>query len=427
LFGVQQWTNAGHLSCEDRSSVVTSPSNIAGIRHILCPLLTGGSLHVLPARALQPSGLARETRARRLTIHRSVPTVFRQMVEMLDDGERFDSLRMVFFGGDRADWIDVDAFRRGCREDAILGVAVGASEVGANYTWWYVDQSVRDTAPRLPIGRSVGDPAITLVDHNGRPVADGEVGEMVLTSRYLSHGYWREPELTARAFDTDPHDPRQRIFRTGDLARQRPDGLFEMIGRKDHQIKLHGHRIELAEVESALAACTGVRDGGIVVRRDSGGDAQALVAYAELRPGVNGLLPRHLMAMLSQRLPAHMLPAVISILPELPRLPNHKIDRARLAALDERAAASSDPDDDPTTAGIISVFETVLGCTATLDDNVLSLGGDSMQAVTIALELENRLAVEIPIETFQATQTIRELAEWIALQPRGETVSVAPE
>jgi acyl carrier protein len=69
----------------------------------------------------------------------------------------------------------------------------------------------------------------------------------------------------------------------------------------------------------------------------------------------------------------------------------------------------------------------VLGCTATLDDNVLSLGGDSMQAVTIALELESRLAVEIPIETFQATQTIRELAEWIALQHNGETASVALE
>jgi amino acid adenylation domain-containing protein len=427
LFGVQQWVNVGHLSCEDRQSVVTSPSNIAGVRHIVCPLLAGASLHVLPARALQPAGLARETRARRLTIHRSVPTVFRQMVETLGEGERFDSLRMVFFGGDRADWIDVDAFRRGCREDAILGVAVGASEVGANYTWWYVDESVRASTPRMPIGYSVGDPAISLIDDEGRPVGDGEVGEMVLTSRYLTHGYWREPELTARAFGADPDDPRRRVFRTGDLARRRPDGLFELIGRKDHQIKLHGHRIELAEVESAVTACTGVRDAAVLARRDADGDAQSLVAYAELQRGVEGLLPRHLMAMLSRRLPGHMMPSAIRIVAELPRLPNHKIDRSRLAEIDaQRKSEPSDPGDDPVLAGIIATFEAVLDCAATPEDNVLTLGGDSMQAISIALELEDRFDIPIPIDTFESTQTIRELAAWIAAQRGDATAAAAP-
>jgi acyl carrier protein len=333
---------------------------------------------------------------------------------------------MVFLGGDRADWIDLDAFRRGCRDDAILGVAVGASEVGANYTWWYVDEAVRASAPRMPIGRSVGDPAISLVDGDGRAVADGEVGEMVLTSRYLAHGYWREPELTARAFATDPQDPRRRVFRTGDLARRRPDGLFELIGRKDHQIKLHGHRIELAEVESALAACTGVRDAGIVVRRDGAGDPQALVAYAELQQGVKGMLSRHLLVMLSQRLPPQMMPSAIHIVSELPRTPNHKIDRTRLAELDRiRAVQAIVPEDDPVLAGTIATFETVLDCVATPEDNVLSLGGDSMQAMTIALELEQRFDIEIPIDTFEAAQTIRELSAWIAAQRGADPTAVA--
>jgi acyl-coenzyme A synthetase/AMP-(fatty) acid ligase/acyl carrier protein len=426
LFGVQQWTNVGHLSSEDRTSVVTSPSNIAGVRHIMCPLLTGAPLHVLPARVLQPAGLVRETRARGITIHRSVPTVFRQMVDVLGEGERLECLRMVFLGGDRADWVDVDAFRRGCRDDAILGVAVGSTEVGANYTWWFVDEAVRGEAPRLPIGRSVGDPSISLLGDDGRPVADGEVGEIVLTSRYLAHGYWREPALTARAFGTDPQDPARRIFHTGDLARCRPDGLFELIGRKDHQIKLHGHRIEIAEMESALTACDGVRDAAVAVRRSAGGEPQSLVAYAELRHGVNGLLPRHLMTMLSQRVPGYMMPAAISIVPELPRLPNHKVDRGRLEELDARAAVSLDPLGDPVLAEVIAVFEAVLEVHATPHDNVLSLGGDSLQAVTIVVELEERFGIEIPIDMFEATETIHELAAWIAARRSVDTPSVAP-
>jgi acyl carrier protein len=132
------------------------------------------------------------------------------------------------------------------------------------------------------------------------------------------------------------------------------------------------------------------------------------------------------MTMLSQRLPTAMMPAAIVILSELPRLPNQKVDRKRLADIDaQRAAASSEAVEDPMIRAVATVFEKVLGYSASAEDNVLTLGGDSVQAIAIALELEDRFDIEIPIDEFQATQSIRELADWIAVRRREETASAA--
>src|SRR5262249_36469537 len=146
--------------------------------------------------------------------------------------------------------------------------------------------------------------------------------------------YWNAPELTSQHFLIDPADPQSRMFHTGDLARRRPDGLLQYVGRKDQQIKLHGNRIEPAEIENALIHLPEIADAAVVVRKDESGAPRALAAYVKCEAHVKNLLPRHLAAMLAQRLPSHMIPWPIIIVDEFPRLPNFKIDRARLAGMD---------------------------------------------------------------------------------------------
>jgi fengycin family lipopeptide synthetase D/gramicidin S synthase 2/tyrocidine synthetase-2 len=128
------------------------------------------------------------------------------------------------------------------------------------------------------------------------------------------------------------------------------------------------------------------------------------------------LLPRNLLSMLMQRLPRYMVPATLRVVDELPRLPNLKVDRVQLARIDAaRAAQMVNPTDDPVIAEVARIFEAVLGTTgATPDDNVASLGGDSLQAVKVAVELETRFRIAIPVDIFESTQTIGELARWIA-------------
>lgn len=425
LHDVMQFVDTAHLDCDDRQALFYSPSVIAGFRVAISVLLTGASIRILSPAELGPAELVREVRAHHLTLWNSSPALFRRAAETQGPDERMDSLRQVLLGGDRVDWTDYDLVRRCCGPSTLVRVHLGATECWTVHTQWYVDESVRDGSPRLPVGHAVPERPVKIVGEDGNEAADGETGECVVSSRHLALGYWRDPELTARAFTADPADPAMRSFRTGDLALRRPDGLLEFIGRKDHQIKLAGRRIEPAEIEIALKQCHGVRDAAILVRRTAAGLPRSLVAWVELRPGFGGLLPRHLMAMLTPRLPRHMLPSAIHLIDRLPLLPAFKVDRARLAALDRRGAARAAAGErSPMEEAVMKAVEDVLEITgSTPDDSLASLGADSLQAIGVASELERRFGIVVPPDAFELTRPICDLSHWIAMEQRRSTTT----
>ena len=421
LHDTQELIDASHSNPQDRLAMFYSPATIAGLNIMLTALLSGGALELMSPVKLGAEGVVRELRAGGSTVVNCSPTLFRHVVQALGAGERLDDLRLVVLGGERVGWGDLDVVRRGCRPGTLFGVHLGATECWTLHSRWFVDEAVRATSPSLPVGRRMPDRKVTLVDEAGAPVAEGDTGEVLVSSRYIALGYWRDPELTARAFGVDPDDPSSRTYRTGDLARRRPDGLLEFEGRKDQQIKLRGYRIEPGEVEAALRACPGVRDAALVVRRDPAGAPRALIGYVELEDGVRGLQPRHILSMARRRTPAHMWPASVTVLPRLPWLANFKIDRQRLEALDaERAAATSAPAD-PATAAMTAAFEAVLEMTGVSpDDSLASLGGDSLQAVNLMLRLEAEFGLKLDRSSFDASRTI---AEWAAMAREAEAAA----
>ena len=418
LHDVLQYTNALHLDCEDRLSTTYSPSGIGAVRDIYGALLNGASVHILPPRELKAAGLVQEIRARGITVLRTVPALLRRVIEALGVHERLESVRIVALGADRIGWTDFDDVRRSFSSGAFLYVNLGSTECTTVAIHWFVDESVRATSAQLPVGRAIPDRTVIVADENGAAAADGEVGELIVASRYIGLGYWGAPELSNQAFGVDATDPETRIFRTGDLGRRRPDGLIEFVGRKDEQVKLRGHRIEPAEVESAIINCPDVADAAVVVRRDAAGLPRSLAAYVVLRPAARGLLPRHLAAMLQQRLPRYMVPWPIITVEELPRLSNFKIDRPQLALMDTRRTGDlSHRATDEMIHAVAEVFERVLGVEGAMpDDDLSSLGGDSLQAITIATELGERFSVDISEELLDSARTIQELARWIASQ-----------
>jgi len=414
LHEVRKCTNIADFGFQDRLALMNAPNLAVSVRLSLLGLLNGGSLHCLVPRGLTSAALANKVRALGITVMWLVPRLLGYIAEGLGPSEKLDTIRFINLAGDRADWRDFDVFRRACTPQARLRTGLGATECGG-ITHWIIDEHLRGTGQRLPVGRAFPDLTLTIVDDEGRPVADGDVGELHVCGCYIALGYWQDPELTARAFVIDPADPRRRAYKTGDLVLLRRDGLIEYIGRKDEQIKLHGHRIEPAEVESAIATLPLVSEAAVVVRTSAAGAPRTLVAYVVLRPDIRGLLPRHVQAMLAQRLPRHAVPAQIVLVGELPRLPNFKIDRVRLAQLDAaQTIEARDRIDDPLINDIARIFEAVIGAVgATPDDNVTSLGGDSLHAIKVALELENRFRVVIPPKLFNGMRTIRDLAQWM--------------
>lgn len=411
LHDVEHCTETQEISCEDRVALFNSPTAISGLRVCLSTLVNGASLDIIKARESTAAEVVRQVRGRGITIFRSVPTLFRHVAAALKDDEGLEQLRLVILGGDRVDWRDFELFERTCKPPARFGVHLGATECSTLYLEWYVDRSMPRTG-LLPVGRTVPERKTVLLDDGGRLVRDGEVGEFVVSSRYLALGYWRDPDLTVQAFSSNPLDPEVRVFRTGDLGRRRPDGLFEHVGRKDDQIKLRGRRINLSEIESVLREHAAVQDAAVVVRNDKAGVPQSLGAYVEPASRSDELIQLDLRKVLAQRLPHYMVPVTYDVVGALPRLPNLKIDRVRLKELD--AARHLEPRPAPAAqsyahgggASSTALARSLsrLWCEAlhleSIDDDedFFMLGGDSLRGVQLLEEVAEVYGVELPFD-----------------------------
>lgn len=189
-----------------------------------------------------------------------------------------------------------------------------------------------DAGP-IPIGRPIQNVEVHILDTSGRPLADGDIGELCIGGAGVGRGYWRRPDLTARSFVSYPRVAGGAVlYRSGDLARRRADGALEFHGRLDGQFKVRGHRVEPGEVENALTAHPQVRRAAVASRINNHGDTR-LVAYVV--PAAGGQLDRRqLRAHVRALLPSYLVPAVFVVLPEIPVTPNGKTDRGALPTPD---------------------------------------------------------------------------------------------
>jgi acyl-CoA synthetase (AMP-forming)/AMP-acid ligase II len=197
LQDIQESVSFAQICREDRIALFYPPSVIAGLRTLFTGLASGAGLEVLPPRIFGRTALAGQIKARGITLLRLSPTLFRHLADTLTAGACFDDVRLVTLGGERVDWSDFDVFRRACPPHAELVVHLGATECWTLHTEWKVDSALRATCPRLPVGRAVLGRRVDIVGEGGQTLPEGEVGEAVVTSRYIALGYWRDPELTA--------------------------------------------------------------------------------------------------------------------------------------------------------------------------------------------------------------------------------------
>ena len=193
------------------------------------------------------------------------------------------------------------------------------------------------------LGRPIANTRVHVLDEAMAPLAVGEEGELWIGGAGVAQGYWRRPDLTAERFVPDPFREGGRLYGTGDLVRRTAVGGLDFLGRIDGQVKVHGHRIEVGEVEAALLALDGVRQSVVVAREDRPGNV-LLVAYVTADGSIGEGAVR---AALGRRLPAHMVPARVVQLDAFPLTPNRKVDRKALPPPQSRAEAPSAPPPSP--------------------------------------------------------------------------------
>jgi amino acid adenylation domain-containing protein/non-ribosomal peptide synthase protein (TIGR01720 family) len=239
----------------------------------------GGRLLVLSfLESRDPEGFHRLLRDERVTVLNQTPSAFRQLVRASEGKPAAPSLRYVIFGGEAlepavlAPWLA----RYGDQRPRLINM-YGITETTVHVTYRPLGEA--DLTAGSRIGVPIPDLSVHLLDAFLRPAPVGVPGEIHVGGAGLAQGYLDRPALTAERFVPDPFSgaPGARLYRSGDLARRRPDGDLEYLGRIDHQVKLRGYRIELGEVESALARHPQVREAVVLLRQDEGEDR--LVAY----------------------------------------------------------------------------------------------------------------------------------------------------
>ncbi|MCF8588493.1 non-ribosomal peptide synthetase [Gordonia liuliyuniae] len=253
------------------------------------------------------------------------------------------------------------------------------------------------TDPTVPIGRPVHNTSAYVLDRRLDPSPTGAIGELYLGGVQLARGYLGRPDLTADRFVADPHGG-GRLYRTGDLVRRRPDGELDYVGRSDTQIKIRGQRVELGEIENALAALPGVRTAGAVARDDLLSE-RIVIGYVS----GDGLDQRDLRDELSAHVPPHMIPTAVVVCDALPTTANGKLDRRALPDPDLGGHGRTAAADAPATDLERLVHRTVcavLGVTETsMSAGFFELGGNSLAATRIAARLSTATGRRLGIRT----------------------------
>lgn len=411
----------------DRVGVVMPLNYRFALAFSLSALLSGAAVCLYDLRSDGFPGLPDWLSHERVSVLPLVPTILRGLGAGAVGERQFPDVRTAMIAGERAEPSDVETAHGLFAADVqvVHAFATTETQLVAMYDLWPGEP----IAAPVPVGPAAPDKVIEVVDGEGRPLGMGQMGEVVVQSRFLPEGYWHRPDLTDLVYGPGDADGERR-YRTGDLGIVRQGGVLELYGREDGQVKVRGHRVDIADVEAALLDLDAVESAVVVAQPAD--DQLALVAYATLAPGSGHLSPASLRSALEEVLPDFAVPSAIVVLAELPLLPNAKVDRRALPTVDirvVRASAQRPANHDAANAlekEVLRLWEAVLEVSPIeLDDDLVDLSDRSLDAARLVVAMEESLGVRIPISTLVSARTPRAMAQ--VVESLREDASKGPE
>ncbi|HEX8768944.1 MAG TPA: alpha/beta fold hydrolase, partial [Jatrophihabitans sp.] len=379
------------------------------VQEILLPLTTGGTLHLVPDELrADPDALMDWLREHRIA-QAYLPPAY---VKWIDEApaERLSGLALcqLLVGVEPLPELALHRMTEALPGLRILN-GYGPTETSV-YSTAYLD--LQPLARQCPIGRPLANTRIYLLDERLQPVPLGVAAEICIGGAGVARGYLGRPGQTAERFLPDPFVPGERMYRTGDLGRRLPDGTISYAGRRDHQVKLRGFRVELGEVEAVLREQPGVREAAVMLDQDGTGEPRLVAAVA------CGEAPAHQPAewrdALSRQLPGYMIPAVFLELPELPMTTNGKLDRAALlrqAREDGPMQVNQSSPRDHVELALYKIWERLLlQPDIGIRDSFFDVGGSSISAIKLAHAIGEEFGQRLPISEIVAHPSIEALA-----------------
>lgn len=362
-------------------------------------LLYGGRVVIVPYFVSRsPEAFCELLVRERVTVLNQTPSAFRQLIQTALPAEF--SLRYVIFGGEALElqslrpWFE----RYGDTRPRLVNM-YGITETTVHVTYRPIRQADVEAGRGSVIGAPIPDLQVYILDPNGEPAPIGVPGEIYVGGAGVARGYLKRPELTAQRFVSLMNS---RLYRSGDRARRLENGDIEYLGRFDHQVKIRGHRIELGEVEAAIARHPRVREVAVLAREDR------LVAYVVGESDLRGFV--------RQSLPEYMVPAHFVRLERLPLTENGKVDRRALAqqSIGEAPRAAAVPPRTATEELVITQFRAVLERRDFgVLDNFFDLGGHSLMAARLMSRLRAASGCNLPLRYLFERPAVAGLAEAI--------------
>jgi amino acid adenylation domain-containing protein len=408
------WWAIGHYRTGPGSSVPlhSSISFDLTVTSLYPALLSGGCVELLREDGGAQSLVACLRQAAPRALVKITPAHLELLTRQLDAAQARGACRAFVIGGENLSAESLQFWRDAAPQLRLIN-EYGPTETVVGCC---VHEVAADDARAGPvaIGRPIANTELYVLDAQREPVAPGAVGELYIGGAGVARGYLNRPELTRERFVDDPFSGRAgaRLYKTGDLARWRADGVLEYLGRVDHQVKVNGYRIELGEIEAVLAGCAEVGACAVVVRELTPGQRQ-LVAYAVARPGQH-IDADALRARLRELLPDHMVPAWIVDLPELPLTRNGKVDRDALPA-PQRDGGGAQPRNDAERRLCAIWAELLKLDRVAVDADLFDLGATSLSMVAAAARMRSAFGVAVDVGLLFEHSTIEALVRELGL------------
>jgi amino acid adenylation domain-containing protein len=416
-------TNYVQIEPSDRIAQVANLAFDAATFEVWGALLNGAQIIGIDREiTLSPADFVSELQQQKVSILFLTTALLNQTVSQIPIA--FRSLKYLLFGGEMANVDRVRSLLEQGKPQHLIHV-YGPTE-NTTFSTWYEVQEVPENATTIPIGQAIANTQVYLLDTHLKPVPAGVCGEIYLGGEGLAQGYLNRPELTAERFvdgrfvgsggwevGGGEETSNLRLYKTGDRALYRSNGNLEFLGRTDYQIKIRGFRVELGEIEMAIARHPAVQTAVVIVREQNG-DSQNLQLIAYVVPKATILTERELRSFLKQTLPNYMMPAAFVVMDRLPLTANGKVDQKALPS--PELTVTREPPIAPTTsleASLVELWTQLLGRKVGIHDHFFELGGHSLLATQLVSRIRDRFQVELPLRSIFETPTIAELAQKI--------------
>ncbi len=418
LHNILRYTNTLKFSPGDILSLVQNPSFSGTVSSLFGALLNGAAIAPFDLTGTGLGALSQWLRRARITVFHAVPSIFRQL-SGVNGG--FPDVRLIRLEGDRASARDIQHFRANFAETCTLVNGFGATECGLVRQFFIDQKSSLDANECVPVGYPVPDTEIKIVDEQGLSLPSGSVGEILVGSRFLATGYWRDSARTAERFK--PADNNSRHYKTGDLGRMDDDGCLIHLGRADQRIRIAGEFVDATEIENALNQVPGIFHSMVQDFVDPFGDRR-LCAYVVAEPS---LTVHRLRKILSERIPKHNVPSAFVFLDALPLSRDLKVDYRSLPqpgwprhSLPNAYVAPRNP----TENSLTKIWARLLGVDRVgICDNFFDLGGDSLLAVRLIAEVETEFKRHVSSSAIFQDPTIEDMARLLDQEQTAESTA----